>query len=66
MPPVLPLGVDCALSTLDLRDEERGVTLEFIKALTGVDRLSRDADGDLEEPTSLRAAERLESGVWAV
>lgn len=39
---VPPSGVDCALSTRDFRDDERGVTLLFRNACTGVDNCSLD------------------------
>lgn len=59
---LLTLGVDCALSTRDFREDDRGVTFALTKALTGVARSSFETAGDLIEATSLRI-DRLEPGV---
>jgi hypothetical protein len=53
----VPLGVVFALSTRDFRDPDRGVTLLFRKADTGVDRSSLDplTAGSFSERGALRA-----------
>jgi len=58
-------GVDWALSTLDFREDDRGVTLLLRKAWTGVENCSLEVVVDAEPARSLWVDLRLNVGVAA-